>query len=92
MTNVMKEQVMSSVEGYAKAVQNEAYDKVLKILHSKYDQLYNILYSKEAYNIFVLSTGSRCVNLADKRHAMRMKMDIVLDIMNDVSELRYGKY
>lgn len=92
MTNALKEQLMDSVEFYAKAVKNEAYDNVLNILHSRYNQLDNILSSKEANNIYQMSTGDGFRRLYDKRHALRMKILGILDIMNDVSELRYGKY
>lgn len=92
MTNVMKERAISSVEAYAKAVENEAYDKVLNIVHSKFKQIDNILSSKEANNIFVMATGSRFVKLCDKRHALRQKIYMALDIIEQVSELRYGKY
>lgn len=92
MTNVMKERAISSVEAYAKAVENEAYDKVLNIVHSKFKQIDNILSSKEANNIFVMATGSRFTRLYDKRNAMRMKCFMALAIIEEVSELRYGKY
>lgn len=88
----MKEQAISSLEAYGKVVEKAAYDKVLNILWSKYRQLDQILSSKEADNIFALSTGSRFTRLYDKRHAMRMKCFMALAIIEEVSELRYGKY
>lgn len=92
MTNEWKEQVMRNVESYAKAVKNESYDNVLNILHSRFNQLDNILSSKEAKNIYEMSTGDGFRRLCDKRYALRMKIYCILDLMNDVSELRYGKY
>lgn len=92
MKNVWKEQVMDSVEIYAKAVRNEAYDNVLKILHSRYNQLDNVLSSTEAKNIFTMSMGERFGSLCDKRRSLRLKIYQVLDIIEQVSELRYGKY
>lgn len=92
MTNVMKEQVISSVEAYGKVVEKAAYDKVLNILWSKYNQLNNILFSKEADNIFLMSTGHRNTRLYEKRNTLRTKCFMVLAIIEEVSELRYGKY
>lgn len=88
----MKDQAISSLEAYGKVVERAAYDKVLNILWSKYRQLDNILSSKEADNIFALSTGHRFIRLYDKRNAMRMKCFMALAIIEQVSELRYGKY
>lgn len=92
MTNVMKEQVMSSVEAYVKAAQNEAYDKVLNMLHSRYNQLDNLLSSTESQNIVIMSMGGKFDSLCAKRRSLRLKIFQVLDILEKVSELRYGKY
>jgi hypothetical protein len=88
----MKEEAISIVEDYGKVVEKAAYDKVLNILWSKYNQLDHILSSKEADNIFAMSTGHRFTRLYDKRNAMRMKCFMALAIIEEVSELRYGKY
>ena len=88
----MKEQAISSVEAYGKAVENAAYDKVLNILHSKYNQLDNVISSNEAWNIYAMSTGNGFRRLQEKRCSLRMKIYAICDIMSEVSELRYGKY
>lgn len=83
---------MSSVEDYGKAVEREAYGKVLNILHSKLEQLDKILDSQEAENIRIMSMGERFNRLYAKREVLRMKTFVVLDILEKVSELRYGKF
>lgn len=88
----MKEQAISCIEAYAKSARNEAYDNVLNILHSRYTQLDNLLSSTESKNILIMSMGERFGSLCDKRRSLRLKIFQVLDILEQVSELRYGKY
>lgn len=83
---------MSNVEFFEKAVRNEAYDNVLKILNSRLNQLDNVLSSTEAKNIYHMSMGERFGALCDKRRSLRLKIYQILDILEQVSELRYGKY
>lgn len=92
MTNVMKEQAISCIEAYANSARNEAYDNVLNILHSRYTQLDNLLSSTESKNILIMSKVERFGSLCDKRRSLRLKIFQVLDILEQVSELRYGKY
>lgn len=90
MTNVLKEQVIDSVEAYAKAVEKEAYDKVLTILWTNFNQLDKIVNSDESMNILMMSTGDKFDSLYDKRISLRKKLQQVHKIINKVAELRYG--
>lgn len=90
--NGYKEEVMEFVEKYGKAVEHEAYDNVLKILYLKFNQLDNLLSSREADNIFTMSMGERFNRLCEKRRALRLKIYLVLNFIEQVSELKYGKF
>lgn len=90
--NVSKEDLFSSVEAYKKTVENEVYDKVLNLIHSKCKQIDNILSSAEAYNIITLSTGYRRNRMCEKRCYLRKKMYKVIEIYDDVYQLRFGKF
>lgn len=92
MTNVLKEQVIDSFETYAKAVEKEAYDKVLKILWLKFNQLDQVLNSDESLNILIISTGDRFDRLYEHRISIRKKIKMLRDIINQVNELKYGKF
>lgn len=91
MTNLWKEQLIDSVEAYVKEAEREAYDKVLTILWTHFNQLDIILSSQEAFNILIMSTGTRFDRLYEKRIALRRKIEILRKIINSVAELRYGK-
>lgn len=90
MTNVLKDQVIDSVEAYAKAAEREAYDKVLTILWSKLNQLDIILNSDESMNILLMSTGDSFDTLYNKRKSLRIQSQSVFNIIKKVIELRSG--
>lgn len=92
MTNGWKERLIDSVEDYAKAVENEAYDKVLTILWSKYNLYDKIISSGESQNIFIMSTGESLDKLYDKRKSLRKKIYLILEFINKVKELRFGTF
>ena len=73
MTHAWKEELIYSVEAYAKAAEREAYDKVLKTIWLKLNQLEQIVNSDESMNIFILSTGTRFDKMYEKRISIRKK-------------------
>ena len=89
--NVSKEDLFSSVEAYTKTVENQTYDKVLHLIQLKATQLDKILSSAEAYNIISFSTGYRFNRMCEKRRVLRNKMYKVIEIYDDVIELRNGR-
>lgn len=91
MTNEWKEQLIYSVEAYAKAAERETYDKVLKLFWSKLNQLEQIVNSDESMNILIMSTGTRFDRLYDKRKSIRKKIEMLREISYQVNEFKYGK-
>lgn len=92
MTDARKEQLIYSVEAYAKEVERETYDKVLKIIWSKLNQLEKIVNSDESMNIFIMSTGTRFYRMSDKRKSIRKKIEMLSEIIYQVNEIKYGKF
>lgn len=91
MTNEWKDNLIYSVEAYANIVERETYDKVLKIIWSKLNQLHQIVNSDESMNIFIMSTGKRFNRMYEKRKSIRKKIEILCEIKDKVNEIKYGK-